>query len=450
MVSATGIGSGLDISLIVEQLVQQASRPLHALQYQQSFYKGQLSAYGQLKNALSTFQDKIQDLNSLNAFVKHSATSSDEEILSATTDANATHGQHTVIISNLAQAHQLVSTGFSDCTSSIGVTAGTLTIGINGESFDITVDSTNDSLNSIKNAINNANDNTGVRASLIHVDDGLGGTESRLVLSSDETGAANVITLTDVGGNVAAMLSTTTQTEAKDAVLKVDGYSVTRTSNVINDVLEGISFTLKQGGQTVTLDVARDLEAVKESVQAFVNAYNDFISKMNVYADNELSTDYSMNSIKHKFRSIFNTLIEDVGAYQLLSEIGVHTETIGSKSTDKLSVDMNQLENALNNNFTSVANLFATTDKGIAQRLDDVVADLLGDDGIVKIRQDGLDRRLKSLDTQILRQQTRLDKLEQQYLRQFSALDSMMAQLQATNLYLTQQMSQMQAVSIGK
>lgn len=449
MVSAQGIGSGLDINLIISQLMENEARPLNSLKHQESFYQSQLSAYGKLKNSLSSFQEKIQKLNDKNVFAIHKSDSSDEDFLTATTTENATHGKHNVNVVQLAQAHKLASIGFSDATSSI-IATGTLELAVNGESFQVVVDSSNGSLTNIKDAINDAADNVGVKASLIHVDDGLGGTESRLILSSEETGAANTISLTDISGNVAATLSSSTTITAQDASLVIDGFNVTRAKNVIDDALEGVTLTLYEAGKTVELDITRDTDAIKDSVQQFIDAYNSLVNDITKFQDNELSNDFGLNSVKLQFRGILNSLVEDVGAYQLLSEIGVKTKTVGAQAKQELTLDADLLLDALNSNFSSVANLFASDDVGIATLFDNAITELLSKDGILKIREDGIDRRIKTLSTQMERQETRLGRLEESYVRQFGALDSMLGQLQSTNIFLTQQLAQIQGLKINK
>jgi len=62
MLTAPGIGSGLDINGIVSQLMDLERRPLQALEQKQFKLSVQLSAYGQVKSALSSFQSAMNSL----------------------------------------------------------------------------------------------------------------------------------------------------------------------------------------------------------------------------------------------------------------------------------------------------------------------------------------------------------------------------------------------------
>jgi flagellar capping protein FliD len=91
------------------------------------------------------------------------------------------------------------------------------------------------------------------------------------------------------GGSTAGSLAgfttadfTKTQS-AQDAQIKVDGYPagadewITRSSNTIDDVIQGVTLHLHAPG-TVQVDLMRDIESVKTKLEAIVSAYNAAIS----------------------------------------------------------------------------------------------------------------------------------------------------------------------------
>jgi len=63
-ITASGIGSGLDINSLVAQLVKAESRPMALLQGQQKTIKARISSYGQLSSALAGFQNAARTLGS--------------------------------------------------------------------------------------------------------------------------------------------------------------------------------------------------------------------------------------------------------------------------------------------------------------------------------------------------------------------------------------------------
>ena len=88
-ITAAGVGSGLDIENIVSQLMSLERRPLVALQQKTNATQTSISSFGNLKSAISSFQDKMQELGSLDAFRKFAVTSSNEEALTASADGDA-------------------------------------------------------------------------------------------------------------------------------------------------------------------------------------------------------------------------------------------------------------------------------------------------------------------------------------------------------------------------
>ena len=62
MLSSPGIGSGLDVNNIVSQLMAIESQPLTTLATKEARQQAQLSAFGSLKGALSSFQNTVATL----------------------------------------------------------------------------------------------------------------------------------------------------------------------------------------------------------------------------------------------------------------------------------------------------------------------------------------------------------------------------------------------------
>jgi len=97
---------------------------------------------------------------------------------------------------------------------------------------------------------------------------------------------ANTFTLTDNGDGLLDLLGLNDDvTEAQDAELEIDGQTVTRASNDIgadydNELIKGVTMHLKGVGE-VSLDIAHDAEKAVESIQTFVDTYNDLMSWIN-------------------------------------------------------------------------------------------------------------------------------------------------------------------------
>lgn len=410
-------------------------RPLQILQQSKSNLDAQLSAYGRFRSALSSFQTALKDLKSVDAFKVYSANSSNTDALTATADADAAIGTLDVQINRLAQAHKQGSQAIAD--------TGTTTLGGAGDQMTITVDGTDTvldlggmTLSQIRTAINEAD--AGVTATIISEN----ASSHRLVLTSTETGSAKAMSLsfsgtlgTDLG---MATINDVGSLAELDAEIVVDNlYTITRGSNTINDAIDGLTLTLKaETASAATLTMARDTEAVAESVQKFVDAYNALRSTITSLRGKELKSDSTLRSVEAQIQAIFNTPPDGLGGnFSHLSQIGASIQKDGTMKLDKTA-----LTDAIATDFDGVAQLFANDDQGYMYRLDAAVTGLLQSDGLLDGREDGIKERQKSVESRIDNMQYRLQLVEKRYRAQFAALDTMLGQMQGTSQFLQQQL----------
>lgn len=435
MISSPGVGSGLDVQSIVSQLMALERRPLQALQQSKSTLDAQLSAYGRFRSALSGFQTALTDLKSLDAFQIFSATSSNSDALTANADSGAAIGTLNVQINRLAQAHKQGSLAIADTgTTTLGGAGDQLTITVDGNATVLDVGGM--TLAQIRSAINAAD--AGVTATIISEN----ATSHRLVLTSTETGSAKAMDLsfsgtlgTDLG---MATINDVGSLAELDAEIVVDNmYTITRGSNTIDDAIDGLTLTLKaETTSAATLTMARDNEAVAESVQKFVDAYNELRSTITSLRGKELKSDSTLRSVEAQIQAIFNTPPNGLaGSYSHLSQLGVSIQKDGT-----MKLDATALDRAIAADFSGVAQLFANDNQGYMHRLDAAVTNLLQNDGLLDGREDGIKSRQKSLDSRIDNMQYRLQLVEQRYRAQFTALDSMLGQMQGTSQFLLQQL----------
>ncbi len=434
MISSPGIGSGLDVNTIVQKLMAIESQPLNDLQTDRTNLEAQLSAYGQLKSSLATFQSALSDLKTVDAFTVYKANSGDESAFTATANSGAAPGQMDIKVMNLAQAHKMGSTAFTDTdTTTIGNPGDQMTFTVNGQSF--TVDAGGLTLAGLQNAINTAADNVGISASIVSENSGA----SYLVLTSNETGTANAIDISFTNPAVETQLGMTTVNSAENARILIDNtYTVTRSSNVIDDAISGVTLTVKsQTSSAVPLTIERNVDKVTENVQTFVDSYNALRTTIEGLRTNELKADSTLSSIDSQLRSVFNTppggLTND---FKYLAEVGVAFQKDGS-----LALDSARLKDIVSTDFSQVAQLFANDDQGYLFRLDSAVESINQSDGLIQDREDGINTRIDTVDKRISDMQYRLQLTQQRLLNQYTALDTLVGQLNGTSQYLTQQLN---------
>lgn len=394
MINAPGIGSGLDVNGIVSQLMAAERQPLVALTKQETVYTQKLSAFGQVRGALASFQSALQDLGSGSKFQAFSAIASDATVLSASASGTAIPGSYQIEVSQLAQQQKLASSGYATTDTVVG--SGTLTIqfgtfdsGLNSFTANadkatksIAIDPANNTLAGVRDAINAAN--AGVTATIVNDGSSAG---NRLVLTSTDSGAANSLKITaaDADGNnldgsgLSALAYDPTAAAgsgknlgqvaaAQDALLKIDGIAVKQSTNTVKNAIDGVTLNLAQTnvGKALTLTVSRDTKTITDAVQAFVNAYNTAngtIKKLTAFngpgAQNGiLLGDGTARAIQVQMRNVLNTSIDSGGTLTTLSQIGVSFTSDGT-----LSLDSAKLNTAISTNFDDIAALFAKAGK---------------------------------------------------------------------------------------
>lgn len=458
-ITSSGIGSGLDIAGLVQQLVAAEGQPLEfRIARQEATIQAKLSAFGSLKSSLSAFDDQLQKMNTLNTFLARKASSADEDLLTVVVDETALPASYEVEVLQLAQAQKLQSGAFADSDTVVGT--GTLSIAVGTDSFNIIIDSTNNTLEGIRDAINDALDNKGVAATIVNADTG-----SHLILTGENTGSDQSMIITQSGGDGGLsaleydppnMLNSLTETaQALDANIKIDGHDVTSDNNAVVGAIEGVTLNLVAAnvGVTTQITVENDLDAVRQQIDGFVNSYNqlidtfDTLTTFNVEGNTAtaLFGDSVIRNVRDRLRHELSIAVTDIAAtFNTLTEIGIETDIDG-----KLSVDATTLDSFLTTEFSKVGQLFANSD-GFAVRLSTVVDNYLNeDDGIIAARTDGLDTTIDDFAVQREALNRRLAALEVRLSRQFNALDALIAQLTTTSIFLTQQLANLPGISIS-
>lgn len=473
----TGIGSGMDVNGMVKALVNAEAAPKTAqLDRLEKTTTSKVSALGQFRSALSTFQTALGKLNDPALFEKRSATSSAGDIVSITADAKAVAGNYNVQVFNLAQSSKVALAGFDSASEAIG--SGTLTINAGEESLSIDV--TDASLTDIRDAINAAGKDSGLSATIVNDPSGEGG--ARLVLSSSESGTGNDISVavsnaTGEMGTLAFAPPSGTEADfepttpddpraarvisySRDANLAIDGINLSSASNTVEDAIEGVTLTLKkaqseeaqENAETINLGVTEDKAGVRKSINDFVDAYNKMLESVNMLTsvtevggdDTEplaaaLVGDSSVRSFMSAMRSELGSPASGEGI-RILADLGISTQRDGT-----LAVDSTKMNKALDDNFEQV-NAFFTGEQGLMARLENKVKPYTESGGVLDNRTKALQNTISSVDDQREALTTRLTKLESRLFAQFNAMDALVSQMSSTSSFLTAQLDSLPGV----
>lgn len=459
-ISTLGIGSGLDLSTLLDNITTAEKGALTPITTQQTAYTAKLTAYGTLKSALTAFQTANTTLASADLFQSTTATSSSTSSFTATTAAGAAAGKYSVSVEQLAQAQSLLSGKVSSTTTSIGTTGSSdrkLTITQPGQEDPIEISLTDDqtTLAGVRDAINNAD--AGVSASIIKVDS----SNYQLVITANDTGTSNAMTISVSGDDTLqsfigydASSSTNGLSEtvaAKNAKLTVNNVAIERDSNTITDAPEGITLNLlAETTDAQTLTVTKDTSKATTAINAWVTAYNALqttFSNLTSYtavdagADQSTSNgallgDSTLRSIQTQLKSQL-TNASSSSTFKTLSQIGITQDP----TTGQLKVDSDKLSTSLTSDSKGVMAMIVGDGKttGIATTMGNSLTSYTSSTGILTAATDGINSTLKKLTTQYNNTNDRINDTIARYKTQFTQLDVLMSKLNSTSSYLTTQ-----------
>lgn len=475
MATITSGGSIIDVNSIVSGLMSVESRPLTLLAQKEASYQAKLSAFGQIKSALSSLQTATDGLKTATKFSATKATVAGDAGFTASSSAGAASGSYAVDVLQMAKI-QRVST---PTTSTFAPAAGKLTIEFgtvkddgSTKSFEsdtpartASLDFEGSTLEELRDAIN-ADTTLGIKANIIN-----NGTAKQLVLSGTATGANMAFKLTgedglaDLSFNPAATPAPTdtmySVQAAQDARIRVDGIEVTRGKNAITDVIDDVTITLTKEpvapatSLTGTLSVSEDQSAAKTAVEAFVKAYNEVASTLSSLTSYNTETktgaaltgDSTARNISNQLRNALNSTIAGLSGASSLSQIGVSFGKDG-----KLALDSTKFAAALSDPSKEVTAFFTGKEgvKGFAETLSARLSAFIDSDGLLNSRTEGINSTIKSLTKQYDTMEARLAKMEERYRLQYSNLDTLLNGLSQTSTYLTQQLANLPSISKSK
>ena len=440
--NALGFGSGIDTKQLVTDLSNASREPKIArVATLTQANQTRISALAQARSDLEGFADSLSLMVS-DGTLRSTPTVSDDSVLSVTARAGlaADSFAATIVVNQLARAQSNYSGIVADRTAAIG--AGTMTLTVGGVAKTITIDAANNSLDGLASAINASG--AGVTASIIADEGG-----HRLILKGS-TGTANAFTLAaDAGADpgLAAFATgggMTLGQSATNAEFTLDGVAFSRATNIVDDVVSGMSLTLKKAapGQGVDIGADRPLDMIKQTVGDFVSVYNQLKKSLSAASSLSGSTT-SLRELERELSSLVGKVISSHGSINKLTDIGISTTKDGL-----LSVDNAKLTKALETDAGAVEALFnprrdathnETTDPGIAVALDAIRDKAIATNGVIDRVTKSLDNTKKTLAEQLEKIEEREDVYRARLEKQYGALDAKLAAFKATQTYLEQQ-----------
>lgn len=414
--------SSLDPQTLATQMAgydTQASQS--AVTKQQTSLTTQSNNLSKLKTALTTFRSSMASLNSTTqGMLANTATLSQSTVATVTTTSQANRGTYSLTVSQLASAQQTAYTGLTD--EMVKQASGSLTLAIQDKSISIDMGKLT-SLADFADAVNQATDNPGVTASLIKTDG-----KVQLMLSSDESGVANALTLTtgQLDSQTAAALNQGVEiSAAKDAKVSIGSLALSSSSNKLDSLIEGVTINLQAvtaKDTPLTITVGTDTSTTQKNLQSFVDAYNSLRTVLDSQGSATGGNDGLVSSLNTELNSVIRTTANGFD----MTRFGVTSDKDGklTLNSDTLKTQLSKSPQSINQFFNSQG-LLSTIDKSMNNYLST-------SHGVLQSRQEILDRQQSEVTDRQTKITTRYNDAYNRYLTQFTKLKSAMQDMNNT------------------
>jgi len=108
--------------------------------------------------------------------------------------------------------------------------------------------------------------------------------------------------------------------QAVDAKITIDGLTVTRSSNEMDDILDGITLTVNGPGKVI-MDITQDAEQAVAGIQDFVDYYNDVMDWINIRLTESTQEDSTDDTKSSDFYKKFGLLHGNSMLWQSKSQL---------------------------------------------------------------------------------------------------------------------------------
>lgn len=488
-IQSLGVGSGLALDDLVTQLIDAERAPKEErLNEQEETLDATISAIGSLKSKVQDFQDAAEELKNdfnLNARkpqVDHPNTDleeGDSGPFTAEASTSALEGDYQIAVTQLAKGTDFTTqdNAFTASTDVLTNTATTVNFSFNTSSDSFSVDVTSGmTLQEYVDAINNSttnlqSDGTTPLVTATLLDTGTVG--PKVIFKSNITGTGDDLVI-DGGGNadlanVASTnlgLGSTTLTSdaAGNALAYIDGIQVTSSTNEFENVIPNVSFEAFELSETTTdtalvaenggfqyskLTIGNDKTGLESKINDFIDAYNtltDEIATLTRYGESDLEEDGALAGdfmVRGLQSGLANLISEQVTGNTLgsLAQIGVTFDDDGKleiTTVDEFGSGSgtDKLNDALDDYFDDVADLFTNSSEGIGLQIYNFLYEYTTFGGLLSEREDALDDEKDLLADEREAFELRMLNFEQIQRDKYIALDRTVSSLNQTGAAL--------------
>lgn len=436
IVNTLGAGSGIDVKSLAQSLVDAEKTPRkERIDAKIAQTEAKITGYSAIKYALSELKTAFGKLNDASDFSSIKPSNTQTSAFGVTASTTAQAGSYSIEVLQTAQAQRTASSNFADRATALnGGSAFSLNLSLGGVSQDPIAVTTATPAGMVS-AINSAD--LSVTAQLINTGSGYN------VVLTGEPGATQSFTMSsdDGSGNAVAGVSFTTSLQtAADASFKVNGLTVTRSSNSITDVIDGVTLDLYSNTTgAARLDLNRDTTSIKDNLKGLVTAYNDFEETLKILGDSGseveefggvLAGESLLQTVRTRVRGFISNNSTTPGAtIKAARDVGLSLDRNG-----KLTLDETKLDTALQNNFAEVSTMFTagTNNKsiyspapaGLAGEAINSIEKMLLSTGLIDTQSKSATGQITKYKADLALLEDRMEKLMTRYMNQFSVMES--------------------------
>lgn len=264
------------------------------------------------------------------------------------------------------------------------------------------------------------------------------GPDGRIRLADNEGGASRLslaLGVTHVNGSAgtlgAATVAITGRSrelqQGKDAILRVDGREITRSSNSITDAISGTTLNLQaaEAGTSIDVSIDRDVSGGLSAVQKLTDSYNAIRAFFDEQrkTDAPLYADTLLRGVVDSFTSALRTEVSSNGTYSRLAVAGVALDRFGI-----LKIDADKFKTAMADKPAEIEALFGFSGVGAAFVTAADKATQFGI-GTISAQLKNIDQTTVRLKTRANDAQKRLDDRREQLVAQFTQMEIAISRL---------------------
>jgi len=446
-ISSLGAGGGVLTQDLLDQLKEaDQAQYVTPLDTRKTAETKKQDAFNIINAYMDNVASSLKSLGEYGVFESRVTSSSNEDAATVSAAESSDIQDFSIEVLNLATKEIEQSGAFASKTSTIATGSGKLELTVGSEKFTIDYNAAT-TLEGLKDLVNNQAGDS-VSATIVQIADD----DFRLFLSAKESGEGQEISIADVVGEGEALNTALTSgmanvQDAVDAHFKYNSLEITRSSNSVDDLLSGVTITLKEAG-TTNVSVKQDTDKIASKIENFISKYNSALyqlttdTKSSENADERgvFSGESIMKTMKADMLNMVGAAGEGVGRVQ---DYGIEISDDGSLKLDKTKLNEMLSENPANVQAFLAGGTFIKSDgsevelSGAFVEMEEKVEEYTKYNATLDRYKNLLSENIESLTEQRTKALERLTTKYEIMAKQFAAYDAVITQLNSVSSMFT-------------